>query len=266
MTASIPTLMYLDDRPVTQYDRLLAEAFVKDGREGERLAREKYNAEKRQKEIEWNEKNEERAEIMKKRRQLELERYANDDLKEKERILDKKKELLEKKPNDYENSLKNLDHELERIEQELAQKQEIIDRMLSEAIMSKYTCVSRTMNENGEYEYVNVNKEEYEKYMKEQKKKAKSNQVDNSVKGLVWTPEFDELMEKILNIDDQNFEQVSSELTKALYQKQVIKANEMVTPEQIKARWSEVHEKPKTTESTSATTNTTVINELDELE
>lgn len=42
MTRNLPKLIYLDDRPITDLERLLANAFVKGGREEEIRARDQY--------------------------------------------------------------------------------------------------------------------------------------------------------------------------------------------------------------------------------
>lgn len=44
--ASIPTLKYLDDRPVFEEDRRFAEAFMRGGIEEERAERRRWNQEK----------------------------------------------------------------------------------------------------------------------------------------------------------------------------------------------------------------------------
>ena len=47
MITSIVGLVYLDDKPVNPLDRICAEAFMKRGREAERVAKDAFNDEKR---------------------------------------------------------------------------------------------------------------------------------------------------------------------------------------------------------------------------
>lgn len=42
MTRNLPVLTYLDDRPITELERLLADAFVRGGREEEIRVRDEY--------------------------------------------------------------------------------------------------------------------------------------------------------------------------------------------------------------------------------
>jgi len=267
MIAALSKLVYLDDKPVTPYERLCAEAFIKGGREGEKEARDKFNEEKKQKDLEWANQNKEREEKFKKRRQAELERFAREALDERERLLKQKSDLTQTKPEGYESKIRSIEARLVKLDETINEMQEQIDRQMSNTTgASKFSAVLRTQKENGEYEYLNVSKEEYEAHMQNQKKPELRSVASNAK--VHWTPELNELLTSVLHELDGDFEGASAELTRSLYGKGLIKVNEILTADQIKSHWTALEQKidDSTTETSETQSTVATANGLDELE
>ena len=170
MLSALPTAKFLDDRAITDLERRLAAAWNRGGKEAEEEERKQYYAEKelqKEKTGEEREKNEK----IRTRLQLEQERYEREAIEKRDKLMQKKEKVLEELPEDYESQLRAIDKELERTEEYLRErgKKQLAKLDYSNLGVSKYTCVSRTLNEKGEYVYTNnLSHDEVEQYRQQQ--------------------------------------------------------------------------------------------------
>lgn len=93
LTAALPNLHQLDDRPVSDLEHTLAEAFVRGGIEEERRVRKQLADEKVAKQKAERAANAERAELAKKYRKIEMERMLADLRVKRDDLVQKRLEL-----------------------------------------------------------------------------------------------------------------------------------------------------------------------------
>jgi hypothetical protein len=107
LTAALPNLNQLDDRPVTDLEHTYAEAFVLGGLDEERRVKKQYNDERVARQRAERAACSERAELAKKYRKIEMERMlANlrvqrDDLVQKRLELTREVQSMSKNHPDY---------------------------------------------------------------------------------------------------------------------------------------------------------------------
>jgi hypothetical protein len=173
MITSIPTLLYLDERPVNENERRTAEAWQRGGREAEEEEKVKIQQEKRERDQQNFLENKEREERARLRKKLELERIEREAKEKREELLQKKKTVLETQPEGWEGKLRYIDMELEHVNKylDIDENNEDEEVIKNYAGISKYKCMMRTRDENGEMKYVGASTEEVDEYLEHQRQK-----------------------------------------------------------------------------------------------
>jgi len=173
MITSIPTLLYLDERPVNDNERRTAEAWQRGGREAEEQEKIKIHQEKKERDQQNFLENKEREERARLRKKLELERIEREAKEKREELLKKKQTVMETMPEGWEGKLRYIDMELEHVNKYLDIEENVHDEdvIKNYAGISKYKCMMRTRDENGEMKYVGASTEEVDDYLENQRQK-----------------------------------------------------------------------------------------------
>lgn len=138
LTVTIPTLQYLDDRPVFELDRLAAEAWHRGGREEEMATRQRYQADKE----EFDRRNREafRAHAVEfhRKKQEALEAAAAEKQVLRERVAQMRKELMEKQGADMESWLAQIAEAETQLATEV-REEELVPSALKPGTVTYYT-------------------------------------------------------------------------------------------------------------------------------
>jgi hypothetical protein len=275
MISSLPSLLYLDDKPVFDLERRTSDAWRKGGKEAEANERNKYFEEKREREKQDLSENKEREEKARARRKKELERIERECKDNQSRLLQMKEELINKGIEDSTSlsMIKQIDLELERVKELWDVKEDKVEQIMDQEYnkMPKYKCLYASKDKDGKDVYADQNQEDVEKHKngkleewaaeeekqrtaKEQlilqensgssepvlENKEKEKSTNDETKGFHWTQANEELLETLLENHMFEFAKVTPEFNDTVNNKLTEGNLVPFSEEDLRKKWTQI--------------------------